>query len=476
MYLSNNSFCQRGEGIKPLNDSNGINYALVVGISHYAHIKPLNYAHEDAFLFSDYLINNRLCQKRNVQTLVDSMATMARFYEQLERFLNIGKPHDKVFIYFAGHGDIETNLQTGFLLTFNSENHNYPANNISVLLLEQYVNAFAHKGINVILIIDACHGLKGSEATSFSLINGFKDDKKIIKMLSCQSNELAGERYYPGGGHGIFTYHLVNGLNGLADTNGKFYITVDDIEDYLSIVKIETNRNQHAQVFGDRKAIIATYDTSVKSSVMNRIQNNNEQVFKRHISDSVFENNAYYQKLNKQISAGLLTEPPGDNAYYTISEAISNKVDSEIVKDMKLHLAATLEDEAQLWLNKYLRGEVDRKISRIRSQSFMVKKYLEIALQLMNENAFRYREIYVKKLFFGALYESNTGGKKELLRAIDSLEKANRLIPDQAWIIHWLGHCYQDLKQNEKAQAAFQRSLELAPAWMNGWACLGGCY
>jgi hypothetical protein len=90
------------------------NYALVVGVSDYVHLPPLMYADDDAFLFAEYLVNSNSCKKSDVRLLTDSAATKPIFFKELKRILDKSQSGDKVFIYFAGHGDVENAIETGF--------------------------------------------------------------------------------------------------------------------------------------------------------------------------------------------------------------------------------------------------------------------------------------------------------------------------------------------------------------------------
>lgn len=66
----------------------GINFAIVVGISSYANIANLLYAGDDAYLFSAFLINEKICEEKNVVRLIDSVATTANFYKELTKLKN----------------------------------------------------------------------------------------------------------------------------------------------------------------------------------------------------------------------------------------------------------------------------------------------------------------------------------------------------------------------------------------------------
>ncbi|HRX94421.1 MAG TPA: hypothetical protein P5158_09905, partial [Chitinophagaceae bacterium] len=57
---------------KTLQDSITRNLALVVGISSYPNINRLLYADDDANLFANYLVDQNICEKKDVVLLIDS--------------------------------------------------------------------------------------------------------------------------------------------------------------------------------------------------------------------------------------------------------------------------------------------------------------------------------------------------------------------------------------------------------------------
>lgn len=484
------TFGQRGAQVVNIQkDSIGTNYALVVGISKYANIPSLNYAADDADLFADYLINEQICQKKNVIKLIDSSATIGEFYKELKELKNIGTENDRVFIYFAGHGDVENDIETGFLLPYNCEANSYSATAIDISTLEKYINAMVNvKKMKVVLITDACRsgnlagGLTGSANTMSAITKSFQN---IIKILSCQPNQLSLEKKYPGGGHGVFTYHLVEGLSGMADKNGDHQISLRELDLYLDEVSTETNQMQIPKVEGNPQTNIVKFDETQKIALIARKANKIPMVLNekkgRGPGDSAWAANPYFMNFVKQVRSSHYTSPLNANAYNTIIEAINNKQPTPLVENMKLDLAAVLEDEAQKWINKYLRGELDRKIKRIIGRVLEIKSYMELVEKLIGEKDLRYNEIHVKQLFFSAYYAAydDKNGKNRMIRtreALDFVKTADKLSPNEAWILHFMAHCYEELNEYDKAVEAFKRAAYLAPSWPNGWSCLGGYY
>lgn len=468
-------------------DSVGTSYALVVGISAYAHINHLLYADDDADLFAAFLINEKICDRSNVIKLIDAMATTANFYKELTRLKNKVLPNDRVFIYFAGHGDVETDLESGFLLTYNCEANNYPATAIDISMLEKYVNAFVNKNAKVILITDACRsgnlagGLSGSATTMSALDRNFRN---TIKLLSCQPSQLSIEKLYPEGGHGVFTYNLIEGLSGLANTDDDSSISLREIGFYLDKVRIETNEKQEPKVDGDPNRKLVHFNLAMKMAVLAKKRAESEvavnsRVINRGVEDSTWEQNKYYQSFKQLMRQGryvaLLSEKPDPNLkkysdyYYTadfvIREAERKKQPAALTNDMKLELAAVLEDKAQNWINKYLRGEFTSQSNISLKQLENVKQYLETVEYMIGEKDFRYTEIHVKKMFFNAYITWKKADSSLYYSALRELESADKILPNQAWIHCLIGILESELDRFDEAETSFKKAIRLSPTW-----------
>ena len=88
----------------------GPTYALIVGISNYKNISQLNYADDDAESFRDFLLDTKIITNpNNIYFLIDSAATKTEIFRGLNNILAKlkGENNERVFIYFAGHGDTE---------------------------------------------------------------------------------------------------------------------------------------------------------------------------------------------------------------------------------------------------------------------------------------------------------------------------------------------------------------------------------
>ena len=108
---------QRGAGVSSTSDSSfvtGTCYAVIVGVSNYKYIRPLHYADRDAYLFMDFLQSRAggNVKDSNILLLVNEQARTDAII-RIEHWLKTKKfeKGDRVYFYFAGHGDaISSNL------------------------------------------------------------------------------------------------------------------------------------------------------------------------------------------------------------------------------------------------------------------------------------------------------------------------------------------------------------------------------
>jgi tetratricopeptide (TPR) repeat protein len=240
--LTYNAAAQRGvaaENTSRIGASSGETYALIVGVSKYKNprIPELKYADVDAMVFAEYLLSSGV-PKENVHTLINENATNSSFWSTLNFLAEKVVQGDQLYIYFSGHGDVEnkTIVQDAYLLPYDSPFTVYPMGAIGVDYLKSWIATFSSKGIKTIFIADACRsgnligGREGMEATANILKDIWQDE---IKIVSCQPGELSLEGDQWGGGRGLFSYELINGLSGLADTDNDEQVSLRELNLYL---------------------------------------------------------------------------------------------------------------------------------------------------------------------------------------------------------------------------------------------------
>jgi tetratricopeptide (TPR) repeat protein len=247
--------------------------ALIIGVSDYQNIKSLKYAHRDAQEFSVFAQNNPFwnVSPDNTLLLTNESAKQGDILTGLQWLMETTEDNGEVVFYFSGHGDVEsvTEGTEGFLLAYDAPKCNYAlGGTIPVAILDSVFTNFTQRNVKITLIIDACKsgqlagGMLGINKTNEELGKRWKTQ---IRILSSQPDQISLEDEKWGGGRGVFSYYLIKGLSGFADSDGNGVVLIDEIDSYMG-------RNVSIQTSGTQEPIIEApnkYSTNlaVKDSI-----------------------------------------------------------------------------------------------------------------------------------------------------------------------------------------------------------------
>lgn len=219
-------------------------FAMIMGISKYKHIRPLTYADKDAEMFRDFLKSpaGGKLPDENIYCLLNEQALAANFFVQGFKWLKAKtlQKGDRLFIYLAGHGDAIDEDQF-FYLAYDcnpaGDKNNYIVSGaIQMTNIKIKITKEVAKGVEVYLIMDACRSNElpgGSEGQSFFNQAVSETRAGEVIMLAAGAGQESLEDASIGNGHGLFTYYLVDGLSGLADTEQDNKITLQEIQRYV---------------------------------------------------------------------------------------------------------------------------------------------------------------------------------------------------------------------------------------------------
>jgi hypothetical protein len=235
-------------------------WAVVIGINSYPKAPQLKYAVDDAKAFQRYLLEQNKIPAENVMLLLNEEASLAKLRSVLGTHLkNKAGKEDMVILFFAGHGATERDVMSPdgdglekYLLPFDADPKDLYA---SSLPMREIAHIFQRiRSERLIFLVDACYsGASGgrtiaSSGTRATISDAFLDritsGRGTVILTASGANEVSAESDELG--HGIFTYFLLQGLEGDADADKDRMITVDEAFGYLSKhVPLATGQEQH---------------------------------------------------------------------------------------------------------------------------------------------------------------------------------------------------------------------------------------
>ncbi|MBN1408179.1 MAG: caspase family protein [Calditrichaceae bacterium] len=211
-------------------------HVFTVGINNYKNpALNLNYAQPDARGIVDFFRKKGKGLFRNVdiRDLYNEQATKDNILSQLKQLENTN-PQDAVLIYLAGHGE-NINDKWYFIpyeLTYPEREEDVLSKALSSDELSSSIKDI--KAQKILILIDACKS--GAALLAF---RGFEDRKALTQLsratgihvvAASTKDQFASEVQELG--HGVFTYTLLQGLNGRAAGSGES-ITVRKLLGYI---------------------------------------------------------------------------------------------------------------------------------------------------------------------------------------------------------------------------------------------------
>ena len=217
-------------------------YVLLVGVSNYVnHREPLQYPDNDALNLFAFLRSPEggAIPSKNIINLVDKVATRRNILDSLNAMLSRVTNKDMVIFYFSGHG-----IKGAFLPI------DYDGTYEKVVYHHEIYSALQQSNAQFkMCIADACHagsmqeqkGFLGSNQTDFYQ-NSQSDQSDFAMLLSSTSSENSAEADRLQ--QSVFSYYLIKGLEGLADTNRDKKISIQELFNYVgdNVRKFTENR------------------------------------------------------------------------------------------------------------------------------------------------------------------------------------------------------------------------------------------
>jgi tetratricopeptide (TPR) repeat protein len=508
-------------------DGRGKLWALVIGVSSYKNLAPkeqLEFAHRDAEAFASFLRtpSGGGFPSSQLTLLTNQNATLSSIRSALGTTLPRSvEPEDMVVIFFAGHGVVEGE-RDGYLLAHDSDPQNLYATALQLSELNRIITERL-KARSVILIADACHSgqlgwtSRGTAAETV-MVNRYLDEvgksgKGVFRLLASRADQRSYEDKRWGGGHGCFTWFLLEGLKGRADRDGDGFVRAGELLDFLSEnVPKATQALQHPRAAGDidprlpmavlpsaapvNVATIAPQLVSLEvrgapglevyldNTFRGRVLQSGVLVIEQlkpgvHDLSTVAPNaEPIAQKVSLSAAKSIFTARSASVASSSpLVAQIKQSLNSNDIRgaftlyqqlvqqspkdpqraSIEASLGGIFEAIGQNAINVYVQSagmEVKPGMFRNAAEAFRL-------LKIVNANADQ--RVDAKYLFCDGRAKIE---EQRFQEAVDQLNRAIAIDPRAAHAHSSLGLAFREMKKEDRAFDAFKRAAELAPAWV----------
>lgn len=519
-------------------------YAVIIGVAKYLDpdIRSLEFPNRDAAIFAEFLMSKAggAVPKENIILLTDSAATQAAVYMALTGLAKKTNENDLIFFYFSGHGDLEnvTLFNNGYLICYNSPPTNYIGLALSIRDVNELANTFsAQNKARVVLITDACHSGNMSDSRSAgNVLRGqqrIDANEKVVRIASSKPDQLSNEKLDWGGGRGVFSYYLLNGLRGLADKSSDGIVTLGELKKFMEsslendpVLKsentVQTPVLSGTDTFTLSKVIPESLQAVLQQTALDSVSLakiaeaaiesdadlSPEEYFKSALKKenlaTIFESLQLHERDAGEIPVAMIewvketlkfnaSRSVADSIQYEtgkrkLDELISNlQQDKESVSRINENLVIFFDDKVQEVINQYLKGD-EAELERRRYYNSNISNYdaypkiLSVALKLTPPDEIYYKKILQVKLhyFSGVVHRLKIPASENydslLNLAFAEQQKALALEEHAAYIYNELGILFMGKKQTNKAEEYFIKATTKAIRWAIPWANLGYLY
>jgi len=232
-------------------------WAAIIGVDEYQNWPKLRYAVNDAQAVRDILIQKFHFKPENVFQLFDKDATREAILSLLGGKLanpDMVKHEDRVFVFFAGHGatrKLASGRDLGYIIPVDAGASDYEAQAISMTNFQDISEAIPAK--HLLFVMDSCY-------SGLALTRGGGMQQGSQNYLQEIGRREARQMFTAGGadeevadngpnGHSIFTWTLLQALDGRGDLNGDGFITGTELAAY--VIPAVSSLSHQTPVFGN---------------------------------------------------------------------------------------------------------------------------------------------------------------------------------------------------------------------------------
>jgi TPR repeat protein len=263
---------QYAEQVAPLNprklkaQTNPNAVALIIGIEAYSRLPQAQYADSDATHFYDYANQSLGVPPHKIKLLTDTKANRIDLLLAMRSWMKTevnGK--SDVYIFFAGHGLASPDGSKTYLLPADGDRDLLDETSI----LRDDLIASAKGAKTITMFLDTCYsgGTRTNEilladARPIAIVPDKSALPSNVTVLAAASGAQLSSTY-EAAQQGLFSYWLMKGLEGDADTNKDKKITTGELHEYVvkqvGPMAQRRNRQQDPQLMGDSTRVLVSY-------------------------------------------------------------------------------------------------------------------------------------------------------------------------------------------------------------------------
>ena len=246
--------------------------ALIIGIDKYEAIASAPWAESDAGMFYDFANKSLGIPTDRIKLIRGDKSDMRGIWKSVEQWLPayVDKRKSDVYVYFAGHGLASEDGNDAYLIPWDGDPELLKR---TALRRSEFIDTL--KSLNsasVTLFMDTCYSgrSKGGDGVLVADARGLRIVKKNNQLSlptnftlfsAAASDETA--RSHPSLNHGLFSYWMMRGLSGEADSNSDNKLTNGELHSFISKKVQQTATSsgykQHPQLVGDKDKVIASW-------------------------------------------------------------------------------------------------------------------------------------------------------------------------------------------------------------------------
>ena len=242
--------------------------ALIVGVSDYERTPdPAIYADKDAQYFHDYAAVKLGVPDNNIFTMINKDADRVEIKKAVKNWHLRMSVKDKtdVYVFFAGHGLASADGSNMFLLPYDGDPELLEDSAIDRKQLFADIQAISPRSVTVFL--DSCYSggtrAGGTLVASLRPITIRTKEQNIpdgFTVLSAAKGDQTSQSLEEAK-HGLFSYFLMRGLEGDADTNNDNQITAGELHSFVTDkVERQSGFKQTPDLQGDAQRVLVRFE------------------------------------------------------------------------------------------------------------------------------------------------------------------------------------------------------------------------